>query len=185
MLGQNQAFSIIDPYIYQDCCIRSAVMYVNTSQSQRRCVAVGALSVGVLWLALCCSSTLLLAQERSRRSQVEALAAISEETESLPLTTAQEQARQLATVLVETPGATPATGKRTPLGVVFDQPVQPGTRVIVPIFAVQGVEGRIVSGEQTFASPVEEDGATVTEDARRPLFLPASKTAIAVEILVE
>jgi hypothetical protein len=160
-------------------------MYVNTSQSKRRCVAVGALSVGVLWLALCCSATLLLAQERGRRSQVEALADISEETESLPLTTAQEQARQLATVLVETRRTPPAAGKRTPLGVVFDQPVQLGNRVIVPIFSVQSVEGRIVSGEQTFASPVEDAGATVTEDAWRPLFLPASKAAIAVEILVE
>jgi hypothetical protein len=160
-------------------------MYINTSQSNRRYAAVGALSVGVLWLALCGSSTLLLAQERGRRSQVEALTDISEEAESLPLTTAQEHARQLATVLVESPGATPATAKRMSLGVVLDQPVQPGRRVIVPIFAVQGVEGRIVSGEQTFASPVEDEGGTVREDARRPLFIPASTTAIAVEVLVE
>jgi hypothetical protein len=134
---------------------------------------------------LCCVPTVLLAQERSSRSQVEALADLSEETEALPLTTAQEQARQLATVLVETPGSRRAAGKRTPLGVVLDQPVQPGTRVIVPIFAVPGVEGHIVSSEQTFASPVEDEGATVREDARRPLFIPASKTAIAVEVLVE
>jgi len=160
-------------------------MGVNTSQSKRCCVAVRVFSVGVLCLVLCCSPILLLAQERSSRAQVEALAEISEETESLPLTTAQEQARQLATVLIERREATPAAGKRTPLGVVFDQPVQLGRRVVVPIFAVQSVQGRIVSGEQTFASPVEDEGATVKEDARRPLFLPASTAAIAVEVLVE
>ena len=160
-------------------------MYADASQSKRSGVVVRVFSVGVLCLVLCCSPTLLLAQERSSRSQVEALAEIAEETESLPLTTAQEQARQLARVLVETSGGAPAAGKRTPLGVLLDRPVQPGTRVIVPIFAMQGVEGRIVSSEQTFASPVEDEGATVREDARRPLFIPASTTAIAVEVLVE
>jgi hypothetical protein len=63
--------------------------------------------------------------------------------------------------------------------------MRPGTRVILPIFTGPGVEGRLVSGEQTFVSPVEEEGAIVAEDARRPLFLPAAKAALAFELLVE
>jgi hypothetical protein len=118
-------------------------------------------------------------------SPVEALVETSDTAESLPLTTAQEQARQLATVLVGRSATAPASGRRTPLGVITDQPLRPGTRVILPIFTGQGIEGRLVSGEQTFTSPVEDDGATVEEDARRPLFLPAAKSTLSFELLVE
>jgi hypothetical protein len=117
---------------------------------------------------------------------VEALVEPSDTAESLPLTTAQEQARRLATVLVGGKSHTaPAAERRTLLGVITDQPLRPGTRVILPIFTGQGIEGRLVSGEQTFTSPVEDEGATVEEDARRPLFLPAAKSTLSFELLVE
>jgi hypothetical protein len=119
-------------------------------------------------------------------SQVEALTETSDTAESLPLTTAQEQARQLATVLVGgQPRAAPTAERRTLFGVITDQPLRPGTRVILPIFTGQGIEGRLVSGEQTFTSPVEEEGTTAQEDARRPLFLPAAKSTLSFELLVE
>jgi hypothetical protein len=105
--------------------------------------------------------------------------------ESLPLTAAQEQARQLATALEGTQEVAPATVKRTPLEIVFDRAVRLGTRVVLPVFTAWGIEGRVVSGEQTLASPVEDDGATEEEDARRPLFVPASKTSLAFEVLVK
>jgi hypothetical protein len=160
-------------------------MYANTSRPKTRRVCVRVFLVGVLWLAILGLPGRLLAQASSARSQLEALMETPEEAASLPLTTAQEQARQLATVLVETQGAAATAAKRTPLGVVIDQAVQPGTRVILPLFTLWGLEVRLVSGEQTLASPVEDDGETVAEDARRPLFIPASKTAFAVDMLVK
>lgn len=66
-----------------------------------------------------------------------------------------------------------------------EQVMRPGTRVILPLFTTRSIEGRLVSAEQTLASPVEDDGATVNGEARRPLFVPASNTALALEILVE
>jgi hypothetical protein len=140
----------------------------------------------VLWFFLVALPGPLLAQRRDAGSRVEALVETSDTAESLPLTTAQEQARQLATVLVEQRQTAPASERRTPLGVITDQSMRPGTRVILPVFTGPGVEGRLVSGEQTFASPVEDgEDAVVVEDAQRPLFLPAAKAALGFELLVE
>jgi hypothetical protein len=160
-------------------------MYANASRPKKRCVSAGVFPVGVLWLVLFGWPGLLLAQDVGARSQLEALMETPEEAASLPLTTAQEQARQLATGLVETPGSATPAARHTPLAVVIDQAMQPGTRVILPLLILWGLEVRLVSGEQTLASPVEDDGETVEEDARRPLFIPASKTAVAVEMLVK
>jgi hypothetical protein len=128
---------------------------------------------------------LLLAQGVGARSQLEALMETPEEAASLPLTTAQEQARQLATVLVETQSSAATTARRTPLGVVPDRAVRLGTRVVQPLFTLWDLEVWLVGGEQTIASPVADDGETVEEDAQRPLFIPASKAAVAVEMLVK
>jgi hypothetical protein len=160
-------------------------MCTNASWPKKRCVSVRVVPVGVLWLVLLGWPGLLLAQDVSARSQLEALMETPEEAVSLPLTTAQEQARQLATVLVDPQGSTAATPRRTPLGVVTDQAIQPGARVVLPLFPLWDIEVRLVSGEQTLASPVADDGETVEEDAQRPLFIPASKGAFAVEMLVK
>ena len=159
-------------------------MDANTSRPEVHRIYLCGISLTVLWLFLAGWPGPLLAQRSGAGSQVEALIETSDAGESLPLPTAQEQARQLATVLVGAPDAAPASERRTPLGVVAEQPLRPGTRVILPIYTGPGIEGRVVSGEQTFASPVEE-GTTVAEDAQRPLFLPASKAALAFELLVE
>jgi hypothetical protein len=160
-------------------------MYLNTSQPRGPGVSVYVVAVALLWLALYCSPGLLLAQTTSSRTPGEAVAATAEEMESPPLTTAQEQARQLATALGETQSVAPATAKRTPLEVVFDRAVRLGTRAVLPIFTAWSMEGRIVSGEQTLASPVEDDQITEEEDARRPLFVPASTTSLAVEVVAK
>jgi hypothetical protein len=160
-------------------------MYLNTSQPRGPGVSVCVVSVALLWLALYCSPGLLLAQTTGSNAPGQAVAATAEEMESLPLTTAQEQARQLATALGKTQGVAPATAKRTPLEVVFDRAVRLGTRAVLPVFTAWGMEGRIVSGEQTLASPVEDGGTTEEEDARRTLFVPASTTSLAFEVLVE
>jgi hypothetical protein len=161
-------------------------MDANTSRPKVCRISLCVIPLTVLWLFLAGWPALLLAQTAGTDSQVEALVETPDTAESLPLTTAQEQARQLATVLVGGKSHTaPAAERRTLLGVITAQPLRPGTRVILPIFTGQGVEGRLVSGEQTFTSPVEEEGTTVQEDARRPLFLPAAKTALSFELLVE
>lgn len=159
-------------------------MSANASQSTRCCVSMRVFFVGAVVLLLCLPS-LLLAQAAGNRSQIEALIATADEAESLPLTTAQGQARQLATVLLETQSTSSTTAKRTPLGIITEQAVYPGMRVILPLFTWQSVEARLVSGEQTFASPVDGAGATETADARRPLFIPASNAAIALEVLAK
>ena len=160
-------------------------MEANTSRSKVCHIPLGVIPLTVLWLFLAGLPGPLLAQMPDAGSRVEALVETSDTAESLPLTTAQEQARQLATVLGERPQTAPASERRTLLGVITDQTMRPGTRVILPIFTGPGIEGRLVSGEQTFASPVEEEDAVVAEDARRPLFLPAAKAALAFELLVE
>jgi hypothetical protein len=98
-----------------------------------------------------------------------------------PLTTAQEQARQLATALTGKGEATVFPENLQALGILADQTMHLGKRLVIPLFAWHGVEIRFVGGEQTFASPVDEAAATVPEDAGRPLFLPASQTAVGVE----
>ena len=159
-------------------------MDANPSRSEVYRLHLCGVSLIVLWLFLAGWPGPLLAQVPDAGSQVEALVGMSDAAESLPLTTAQEQARQLATALAGTPDAAPTSKRRTLLGIVTEQPVRLGTRVVLPLLTGPGVEGRLVSGEQTFASPVEE-GVTVAEDAQRPLFLPAAKAAVAVELLVE
>jgi hypothetical protein len=159
-------------------------MEANPSRSGVHYIHLRGISLAVLWLLLAGWSGSLLAQAPGAGSQVEALIETPDAAESLPLTTAQEQARQLATALAGTPDAASTAKRRALLGVVTEQPIRLGTRVILPLVTGPGIEGRLVSGEQTFASPVEE-GVTVAEDAQRPLFLPAAKAAVAVELLVE
>lgn len=160
-------------------------MYTNTSLFTMCRIHVRVIPLTALLLTLLHLPAPLLAQRTGGSSQIEALVESSDDAPSLPLTTAQEQAKQLATVLIATQEAAPSAKRSSLLGVVTDQAMRPGTRVVLPLFTAQGIEGRLVSAEQTFASPVEDDGVTVTVDARRPLFLPASNTALAFEILVE
>jgi hypothetical protein len=99
-----------------------------------------------------------------------------------PLTTAQEQARQLATALTGKGEATVFPENLPALGILADRTMHLGKRLVIPLFAWHGVEIRFVGGEQTFASPVDEAAATAPEEAGRPLFLPASQTAVGVEV---
>jgi hypothetical protein len=160
-------------------------METNTSRFDVGHIPWRVIPLTILWLFLAGLPDPLLAQVPGAGSRVEALVETSDTAESLPLTTAQEQARQLATVLAERPRTAHASERRTLFGVITDQAMRPGTRVILPIFTGPGIEGRLVSGELTFISPVAEEGTTVAEDARRPLFLPAAKAALAFELLVE
>ena len=101
------------------------------------------------------------------------------------LTAAQEEARQLATALTGKRKSAGGAEKISPLSVIADQTMRLGKRVVLRRFAWKNVDVRLVGGEQTFASPVDEASATASEDAGRPVFLPASQAAVAIEVLGE
>jgi hypothetical protein len=98
-----------------------------------------------------------------------------------PLTTGQEQARQLATALTGKREATVLPENLQALGLLADRTMHLGKRLVIPLFTWHGIEIRFVGGEQTFASPVAEAATTAPEDTGRPLFLPAAPTAVGVE----
>jgi hypothetical protein len=102
------------------------------------------------------------------------------------LTTAQEQARQLATALTTGKREATVVPENLPaLGLLADQTMRLGKRLVIPLFAWHGIEIRFVGGEQTFASPVDEASTTAPEDTGRPSFLPASQAAMGVEVTGE
>jgi hypothetical protein len=105
--------------------------------------------------------------------------------EAQPLTPAQQEARQLAMILSNKPESQRGATAANSASITVDQPLRLGSRSVMPLFALQGVEGRLVGGQQTFASPVEQVSPSVAEDANRPLFVPATQAVIAVDILVE
>jgi hypothetical protein len=98
-----------------------------------------------------------------------------------PLTTAQEQARQLATALTGTRETGVFPENLPALGILADQTMRLGKRLVLPLFAWHGIEIRFVGGEQTFASPVDEASTTAPAETGRPSFLPAAQTAVGVE----
>jgi hypothetical protein len=69
------------------------------------------------------------------------------------------------------------------LGIIVEQSTRLGQRTVIRLFVWGNIEVQLVGGEQTFASPVDETVVTVSEAAGRPVFLPASPTAVAVEAL--
>jgi hypothetical protein len=114
-------------------------------------------------------------------AQTTAPAGTADSQDAPPLTKAQEQARQLATALTDKRETTIGPENLPALGILADQTMHLGKRLVIPLFAWQGIEIRFVGGEQTFASPVDEASDTAPEDAGRPLFLPASQAAVGVE----
>jgi hypothetical protein len=110
---------------------------------------------------------------------------VPESEELLSLTTAQQKAKQLATILIGKRETSTISTKKTPLGMIAEQTMHLGRRVALPLFVSSHLEGRVVGGRQTFVSPVDNASATAKEDARRPLFLSASETIIAVEIVTK
>jgi hypothetical protein len=105
--------------------------------------------------------------------------------ESLSLTPAREQARQLAITLRNEREFYSATAATVPLGLVVQPPSAPRQRPVVTLFVIQGVEGRVVGGQYTLLSPVAQTSSEAEADAQRPMFVPATQAAIATEVLFE
>jgi len=97
------------------------------------------------------------------------------------LTPAQAEAQRLATQLLGEQRGFQAAIK-TPLEVVPEEGMYLGKRSVIVLFVTQGIEGRLLGGRQTFASPINISAAVVV-DAQRPAFIPASQALIAVEML--
>jgi hypothetical protein len=108
-----------------------------------------------------------------------------ESEEFLSLTTAQQKAKQLATILIGKRETSTISTQKTPLGIIAEQTMHLGRRIVLPLFVASHLEGRLTGGRQTFVSPVDNASTTAKEDARRPLFLSASETIIAVEIVTK
>lgn len=118
-------------------------------------------------------------------AQTTPLAGTSASPEAPPLSGAQEQARRLATALTGKRESAVIVEKASPLGIPADQTRRLGQRMVIRLFVWRHVDVRLVGGEQTFVSPVDEASITAPEDAGRPVFRPASQAAVAVEVLAE
>jgi hypothetical protein len=77
------------------------------------------------------------------------------------------------------------TAQTTPLEITVEQPLALGQRPVLPLFATEHVEGRLVGGQQTLISPVAQTSTGAAADANRPMFMPATEAAVAVEMLFE
>jgi hypothetical protein len=111
----------------------------------------------------------------------------SSDVEELPpLTTAQQEARALATVLIGQKGSatTPPPIPATPLELFSEQVLRPGKRLVVILGTWQGGQVRLVSGQQTFVSPIDATLPILTKH-RLPPLEPGEDTAVAIEVLAE
>ena len=107
-----------------------------------------------------------------------------EEGEPLPLTTAQQEARALATVLIGKKSSTTVPLPSTPLEHITEQSLRPGKRLVIVLKSWHGGQLRLVSGQQTFASPID---VTLPVLIKHDLPPPKSgdDTALALEVLAE
>ena len=102
-----------------------------------------------------------------------------------PLTAAQQEARQLATVLIgKKQPVTTATIPKTPFVLLAEQSLRPGKRLVIVLFTWRHGQTRLVSGQQTFVSPIDEV-ASISAGARRSIPAHMADIALAVEVLVD
>lgn len=131
------------------------------------------------------SSVSLLSGVPMVRAQARSLSESGEPQDSLPLTQAQEEARQLAIALTNERDSGGRAASAIPLSITVEPALAPGQRPVLPLFQAVGMEGRLLGGQQTLASPVEATSANTVDDANRPLFVPATEAAVAVDLLFE
>ena len=123
-----------------------------------------------------------LAQVSASDTSLPTLQDVSDPEDLSSLTEAQQKAQQLATMLIGKRKSSPVAAQRPLLKVMVGQT----GRFSIPLFKVAHFEGRFVGGPWTFISPVDYAPSSVQEDARRPLFIPASEEALmALEILAK
>ena len=110
----------------------------------------------------------------------------SDADELPPLTTAQQEARALATVLIgKKEGTTTSLPiAATPLVFFSEQSLRPGKRLVVILGTWKRGQVRLVSGQQTFASPVNATLPILIKHRLPPLD-PRDDTAVAIEVLAE
>jgi hypothetical protein len=162
------------------------MMYDTTWRTQLSCVTRLASFGALLFLLLGILPPDVPAQVATRTNAAAPVLDAVDREELSSLTTAQQQARQLATVLIGAREPSTIATPKTPLEVITEQTMRLGNRAIVPLFVSSGLEGRLVGGRQTFTSPVDYGPSTAKNDARRPLFIPASEEAMmALEILTK
>jgi hypothetical protein len=135
------------------------------------------------FISLCSVPALLPGQAPPAWAQTSPGQETLDSNESQPLTAGQEEARQLARALGHSRELSAETAETAQSGIAVEQPQVP-RRPVVSLFITQGVEGRLVGGQYTLASPVAEISEAAA-DANRPMFVPATQAAVGAEVLFE
>ncbi len=101
------------------------------------------------------------------------------------LTTSQQKARQLATLLIGNREDGVVVKQKTLLGSMTSQTIRLGTRGGVVIFNTPHVKTLLLGGRQVLTSAIDYKPLDMSEDAQRPLFLPPSEDMISMEIIAK
>jgi hypothetical protein len=105
------------------------------------------------------------------------------EDESLPLTDAQQAAKQLAATL-ENERLRAATSPAGPAMVPLSEPGLPYKRFIIELYTSDHVEVVVTGGRPTLVSPVNSEAVDDT-DAGRPTLLRPEEGAVAIGVFVD
>lgn len=160
-------------------------------QRVQHALSLPVISAAVSWLFLCCPVSVVAEDVplASQSTTPQASQEVAPSNDSSPLTAAQQEAKELATVLSEEEESPVASPPPTPLALLAEQPLRPGERVAILLFSWLGFDLYLVSGQQTLASPV--DGASIVQTAAatsafiQPLDVGPEDTTIAVEVRVK
>ena len=101
------------------------------------------------------------------------------------LTTSQQKARQLATLLIGNREGGIIVKQKTLLGSMTSQTIRLGTRGGVVILNTPYVKAQLLGGRQVLTSAIDYKPLKLAEDAQRPLFLPPSEDMISLEIIAK
>jgi hypothetical protein len=109
-------------------------------------------------------------------------------TEELPpLTATQQEAQALASVLLGEQEPANAPASPTSLDLRGEQPLRPGKQLYIFLFSWLGLRVYLVSGQQTFVSPVDDATLVATDSRSTDLTRPhdATPEALAIGLRVE
>ena len=100
------------------------------------------------------------------------------------LTSAQQAAKQLAAGLDDTPTPVPTKRSTIPPFRLVEPADRHGKQVVLLLYASDHVQLRLVRGQDTLVSPID-DVTSVASDARRPVLEHAHEGIMALELLIE
>lgn len=157
-------------------------MYVPIPSVPNRVVSRALLLVALLVSAI--SGPLALAQERVPAAAPNTPAeTVVNEDESLPLTDAQQAAKQLVSTLEQERTAAAPPASRSAV-MPLSEPGLTYKRFMVKIYTTDHVDVVMMGGRPTLISPVDSVTADET-DARRPTLIHTEDGAIAIGVFMD